>query len=154
MILTDVVDAETRSRMMAGIRGKNTKPEIFVRRYLHALGYRFRVHRKDLPGSPDIVLPKHRVVIFVHGCFWHRHLGCYYSRMPKTREAFWEDKLGKNVIRDQVHTIKLCTLGWRVLIVWECGLKHQHNDLSAISRMISSSQAPVETWPFVPPRPS
>ncbi|MFJ2367141.1 very short patch repair endonuclease [Pseudomonas sp. NPDC087697] len=119
----DVVDAATRSKMMGGIRGKNTKPEILVRKFLHANGYRFRLHKKDLPGSPDIVLPKFATCIFVHGCFWHRHAGCKYSTIPKSRVDFWTEKLAKNVNRDLLVREKLENAGWQVLVVWECELK-------------------------------
>jgi len=105
---------------MAAIRGKDTKPEMLVRRYLHRAGFRYRLHAKDLPGKPDIVLPKYRAVIFVHGCFWHRHEGCKNAVMPKTNEAFWRKKLEGNVQRDRRNEEKLKKQGWRVLTVWEC----------------------------------
>src|SRR4051812_7398106 len=96
----DIVDRTTRSRMMSGIRNKNTRPEIAIRQALHAAGYRFRLHRRDLPGSPDIVLPRHRIAVFVHGCFWHRHLGCRFATSPKTNQDFWNTKFAANVARD------------------------------------------------------
>lgn len=108
---------------MAAIRGKNTGPEIVVRRYLHAHGYRFRIHRKDLPGKPDIVMPKLRTCIFVHGCFWHRHPNCKYAYTPKSRLDFWLPKFTKNVERDQAAQSALRALGWNVLIIWECETK-------------------------------
>jgi DNA mismatch endonuclease (patch repair protein) len=108
---------------MARIKGKNTKPELIVRRVLHALGYRFRLHRGDLPGRPDIVLPKYRTAIFVHGCFWHRHSECSKASMPKTRTEFWQDKFAMNVARDQRNVEALKAAGWHVLIVWECETK-------------------------------
>ncbi len=113
----------TRSRNMAAIRGKDTAPELAVRRILHAMGVRFRLHRKDLPGSPDIVLPRQRKVVFVHGCFWHRHEGCRYSTTPKTRQEFWVVKFESNVFRDNRNQSELKQLGWRVLVVWECELR-------------------------------
>ncbi|WP_150639862.1 very short patch repair endonuclease [Pseudomonas fluorescens] len=119
----DIVDSATRSRMMAAIRGKNTGPEIVVRRYLHALGYRFRIHRKDLPGKPDIVMPKLRTCIFVHGCFWHRHPDCRYAYTPKSRLDFWLPKFAKNVERDLAAQSALRELGWNVVIIWECETK-------------------------------
>ncbi|MCI8209408.1 very short patch repair endonuclease [Pseudomonas sp. S25] len=119
----DVVDRATRSRMMSGIRGKDTKPELIVRSFLHAQGYRFRLHRKDLPGKPDIVLPRLKVCIFVHGCFWHRHVGCRYAVMPKSRVDFWTEKLEANVDRDRKTLENLDRCGWNVFIVWECELK-------------------------------
>jgi len=108
---------------MSAIKSKNTKPEIEVRKLLHSLGYRFRLHRKDLPGTPDIVLPKYKTVIFVHGCFWHRHENCKYASIPKTRTEFWENKFKENIKRDQVNQKNLYKLGWNIVIVWECELK-------------------------------
>ena len=108
--------------MMAGIRGRNTKPEIAVRSALHRRGFRFRLHRGDLPGKPDLVLPKYRAVIFVHGCFWHGH-GCHLFRWPKTREEFWRDKISSNVARDRRQFAALREAGWRVATVRECALK-------------------------------
>jgi DNA mismatch endonuclease (patch repair protein) len=113
-----------RARNMAAIRGKNTGPELAVRRILHAMGLRFRVHRKDLPGRPDIVLPRHRTVVFVHGCFWHRHEGCRYTSTPKTRLEFWQAKFDENLARDHRNRIALEEMGWRVLVVWECELRY------------------------------
>jgi DNA mismatch endonuclease (patch repair protein) len=115
--------SQTRSRNMAAIRGKDTAPELAIRRILHAMGMRFRLHRKDLPGSPDIVLPRHRTVVFVHGCFWHRHEGCRYITTPKTRQEFWLAKFESNVFRDRRNQAKLEQLGWHVLVVWECELR-------------------------------
>lgn len=119
--MADVVDPATRSRMMSGIRGKNTKPELMIRKALHARGFRYRLHC-DLPGKPDICLPRYRAVIFVHGCFWHGH-GCHLFKWPKTRPEFWRAKLGRNCEVDRVAEDRLGSLGWRVAIVWECALK-------------------------------
>ena len=105
---------------MSRIRGKDTAPEIIVRRLLHGMGYRFTLHRKDLPGRPDIVLPKYQTVVFVHGCFWHRHTGCKDATMPKTRREWWEAKLGGNAARDKRKQAALRRAGWRVITVWEC----------------------------------
>ena len=118
--------SEQRSRNMSAIKSKNTKPEIKVRKILHSMGYRFRLHRKDLPGSPDIVLPKYKTVIFVHGCFWHRHENCKYASTPKTRAEFWESKFAGNIKRDKINQTNLVKLGWKILIVWECDLKKTH----------------------------
>ena len=115
--------SEQRSRNMSAIKSKNTKPEIAVRKLLHSMGYRFRLHRKDLPGSPDIVLPKYKTAIFVHGCFWHRHENCKYATTPKTRSAFWESKFNENIRRDRTNQNNLIKLGWKVLVIWECDLK-------------------------------
>ena len=112
--------SEQRSRNMSAIKSKNTKPEIAVRKLLHSMGYRFRLHRKDLPGSPDIVLPKYKTVIFVHGCFWHRHENCKYASTPKTRKEFWENKFNCNKKRDQKIQKEIIDLGWKFIIIWEC----------------------------------
>ncbi len=120
--MADIVDPRTRSRMMSGIRGKNTRPEIAVRKYLHSRGLRYRLHDKRLPGKPDLVLRKYRSVVFVHGCFWHQHRRCKYAYMPKSNRAFWRKKLASNVERDKENRQQLRRLGWRVLVVWECRL--------------------------------
>lgn len=120
LILTDIVSSQVRSAMMAGIKGKNTKPELIVRKALFAAGYRFRLHRRDLPGTPDVVLPKRRIAIFVHGCFWHAHQDCPLAKLPATRTDFWKNKLAGNVSRDLLSIESLRKLGWRVLTVWEC----------------------------------
>ena len=108
---------------MAGIRGKDTQPELNLRRALHALGLRYRLHAKDLPGSPDLVFPQYRAAVFVHGCFWHRHEGCKYATLPATRSEFWQAKFDKNVARDKRDGDALVGSGWRVAIAWECDLK-------------------------------
>ena len=118
----DIVTPNVRSRMMAGIRGENTKPELAVRSALHCLGFRFRLHRKDLPGKPDLVFPKHRAVIFVHGCFWYGH-ACHLFKWPKTRSEFWQQKINSNIARDRRHLLALADGGWRVATIWECTLK-------------------------------
>lgn len=109
-----------RSRIMKAVGQKNTRPEMIVRRILHALGYRFRLHRRDLPGSPDIVLPKHRTAIFVHGCFWHRHPGCKKTTTPKTRQEYWLTKFEANIERDRRKVKELEALGWKAAVIWEC----------------------------------
>ena len=123
--MTDIVDSQTRSRMMAGIRGKDTKPELALRRSLHALGFRYRLHTKGVPGKPDIVMPKYQAVIFVHGCFWHRHEGCRYATIPSTRPEFWSAKFDANVARDAAVRSALLAAGWRVATVWECALRKE-----------------------------
>lgn len=110
----------SQSKIMRAVRRANTKPELLVRKQLHALGLRFRLHPRTLPGTPDIVLRKHRVVIFVHGCFWHRHDDCRYATTPKTRQDYWLPKFAANMERDARKTADLEALGWRVLVVWEC----------------------------------
>lgn len=118
--MTDIVPAGKRSEMMAAIRGKDTKPEMRIRKTLFACGYRYRLHRRDLPGTPDIVLPARRVAIFVHGCFWHGHAGCRLAPAPTTRPEFWQKKFATNRLRDKAATEALKTAGWRVLVVWDC----------------------------------
>jgi len=123
--MSDVVSSEIRSRMMSGIRGKDTKPELTVRKALFAAGFRFRLHRRDLPGVPDVVLPGKRVAIFVHGCFWHMHSGCKNAKLPSSRQDFWREKLGRNIERDKKNIDALIDLGWRVLVVWECSTREK-----------------------------
>ena len=123
--MPDIVDRQTRSRMMAGIRGSNTKPELSLRRALHARGLRYRLHDRRLSGTPDVVFPRFQAVCFVHGCFWHRHAGCRYTTTPATRPAFWQAKFDANVTRDQRNRRELLAAGWRVAIVWECALREQ-----------------------------
>lgn len=123
--MADVVDKETRSRMMSGIRGKNTKPELTVRSFLHRAGLRFRLHAK-LPGKPDLVLPKYRTAVFVHGCFWHRHKGCPKTTSPQTRHGWWAEKFESNIARDRRNVIALRKLGWRVMTIWECETQKPH----------------------------
>jgi DNA mismatch endonuclease (patch repair protein) len=119
--MADIVSPEVRSRMMAGIRGKNTKPEIIIRKALHAEGFRFRIHTA-LPGKPDMAFPKWNAVLFVHGCFWHGH-NCHLFKWPRSRPEFWRTKIAGNVTRDEASIAKLFAAGWRVGIVWECALK-------------------------------
>jgi DNA mismatch endonuclease (patch repair protein) len=126
--MTDIVDRATRSRMMAGIKSKNTKPEIRIRSELHRLGFRYRLNQISLPGKPDLVLKKHNTVVFVHGCFWHGH-ECPLFKWPKSNAKFWRKKIKGNRARDQSDIARLLQLGWRVLIIWECAIKNQHPDL-------------------------
>ena len=120
--MVDVVDQKTRSRMMSGIRSKNTKPELLIRKGLHARGFRFRLHDKRLPGKPDLIFPKYSAVIFVHGCFWHRH-DCHLFKWPKTRREFWHKKISRNQEKDAESYISLKKEGWYILTIWECALK-------------------------------
>lgn len=122
---------------MAAIRGRDTIPERRVRSLLHRLGYRFRLHRRDLPGSPDIVLPRHQTVVFVHGCFWHRHPGCRYTTTPRTRSAFWDAKFRQNVERDARQQAELQNAGWSVMVVWECEIRNTQS-LTTRLQMIGS----------------
>jgi DNA mismatch endonuclease (patch repair protein) len=128
--VADVVDVATRSRMMAGIRGRDTQPELRLRKAMHARGFRYRLHDRRLPGSPDLVFPAFRAAVFVHGCFWHRHEGCRYTTMPATRPEFWSAKFAANVERDARQIAELQRLGWRTRIVWECDIRRS-TDLTA-----------------------
>jgi DNA mismatch endonuclease, patch repair protein len=121
--MTDILTKEKRSWNMSRIRNKDTKPELIVRSILHRMGYRFRLHGKNLPGKPDIVLLKYQTVIFVHGCFWHRHKGCKYAYKPKSRNEFWNKKFQENIERDAKNKEKLEKAGWNVSIVWECEIQ-------------------------------
>jgi len=118
--MVDHLSKEKRSKIMSSIRSKDTKPEMVVRSILHRMGYRFRLYRKDLPGKPDIVLPKYKTVIFVNGCFWHRHRGCKYCKTPKSNQIYWESKFQKNVDRDKKNRRLLKKQGWKCIIIWEC----------------------------------
>lgn len=123
----DRLPANRRSWLMSRVRGENTTPELTVRKYLHALGFRYRLHAKELPGKPDIVLPKYRTVVFVHGCFWHRHRGCRYAGIPKSNVKFWMDKFELNVARDKKNAAALRKAGWRCLTIWGCETKLNKN---------------------------
>lgn len=123
---------------MAKVRGENTSPERLVRSLVHKMGYRFRLHRKDLPGKPDIVLPRHKKVIFVHGCFWHQHEGCPHAARPTSNTEYWNKKLDRNVIRDREHLQKLEYLGWSVLIVWECETRDHEKLLEKLQGFLTS----------------
>ena len=131
--MVDIMTPEQRSALMSRIRSVDTKPELFVRRALHALGYRFRTHVRDLPGRPDLVFTKRHAVVFVHGCFWHRH-GCKKTYVPKVREDFWHGKFKTNVDRDERNRLQLMETGWRVLVVWECEVE---NDDTVLDRIVA-----------------
>ena len=120
--MTDIVSPQKRSQMMSGIRGKNTKPELQIRRALHARGFRYRLHKRNLPGKPDLTLQKYNAIIFVHGCFWHLH-NCHLFKWPSTRPEFWKKKISGNKIKDEENIASLKKSGWRILIIWECALK-------------------------------
>lgn len=121
--MVDHLTKEKRSWNMSRIRSKDTKPEMIVRSLLHRMGYRFRLHRKDLPGKPDIVLPKYKTVIFVHGCFWHRHKKCNSAKLPSSNKSYWIPKLNRNIERDKKNKDELRELGWKIIIIWECEIK-------------------------------
>ncbi len=140
--MTDTLSPEQRSRLMSRVHGKDTLIEKKVRSYLHRKGYRFRKHVNKLPGSPDIVLPKHNAAIFIHGCFWHGHEGCRKSRLPTTRREFWEEKRRANLERDARKVSQLIERGWRVGIVWQCGIEKQsdfYNNMDILEKWINST---------------
>lgn len=142
--MADVMTSEQRSRCMAAVKGKDTKPEMIVRKYLFSRGLRFRVQVRKLPGTPDIVLPKYKTVNFVNGCFWHGHEGCKYFRLPKSNIEFWKEKIGRNIERDRESRQALLDLGWKVIRVWECELRNKANredTLNKIYKSITSSES-------------
>ena len=136
----DHVSEDRRSAIMASVGSKNTAPELIVRRILHALGYRFRLHRKDLPGKPDVVLPKYRTCLFIHGCFWHRHPNCKKSSLPKSNTSFWEKKFERNIHRDYEVTATLRSMGWNVVIIWECQTKSPALLAELLSNIVSNGE--------------
>ncbi|MCA5965926.1 MULTISPECIES: very short patch repair endonuclease [Pseudomonas] len=129
--MADIVDVATRSQMMSGIRGKNTSPELLIRKALHARGFRFRIHAAHLPGKPDLLFPKYKAAVFIHGCFWHGH-ACRYFKIPKTRPEFWMEKIGKNQARDSDQERSLNSQGWRILVVWECAVRSMKKEKSSL----------------------
>lgn len=133
--MADVVDSATRSRMMSGIRGRNTKPEILIRSLLHRQGFRFRLHVHNLPGKPDIAFPRYHAVIFVHGCFWHGH-DCSLFKWPNTRPEFWREKIGRNQVNDYRTRVALIDAGWRVGVVWECAIRGADKDVEGVTRRL------------------
>lgn len=134
--MTDRLSPEQRSANMAKVRGKDTRPEMVVRRLLHKMGYRYRLHARDLPGRPDIVFRKRRKAIFVHGCFWHRHEGCPRATVPSTRQEFWTAKFQANVDRDACARLALEAAGWEVMVVWECDLRAQEQLAERLARFM------------------
>ena len=132
--MTDIVSRERRSEMMAKIRARDTAPELMVRQIAHSMGLRFRLHRKDLPGCPDLIFPKYRLAVFVHGCFWHRHQGCRFASTPKSHVSFWEKKFKGNIARDKRNGRELRKLGWNVLVIWECEIRDKENVIRSLHR--------------------
>ena len=152
--MTDVVSKKVRSKMMAGIKGANTKPELIIRKELFARGYRYRLHYKKLPGRPDIVLPMYRAAIQVHGCFWHKH-DCHLFKWPSSRRDFWHKKLNGNVVRDKKTIEDTLTQGWRVLIIWECVLKGKERHplgktINAIEEFLKGTEPYRELSSIIP----
>ncbi len=142
--MADRMTAQQRHNCMAAIRGKDTRPEILVRRFLFSKGLRFRKHVKSLPGTPDIVLPKYKTVVFVNGCFWHGHTDCTYNRLPQTNSGFWEAKITRNRQRDEQTQEQLQQMGWRVLRIWECELKPKDKALSTLLTLYDNIITPTE----------
>lgn len=134
--MSDVLTKEQRHRCMSNVRSKNTKPEIMVRKFLFANGYRYRVNRKDLPGKPDIVLPKYKTVVFINGCFWHGHQNCKYATIPESNHEFWLAKITGNVERDKQTRERLSQMGWRVIDIWQCQLKPREKE-TTLNNLIS-----------------
>lgn len=137
--MSDIMSTAARSRLMASIRGKDTRPEMIVRRYLHAVGLRYRLHDRRLPGRPDLVLKRHKVAIFVNGCFWHRHCGCVLATEPSSNVAFWAAKFEANVSRDARSQAALAKLNWTSLIIWECETKNSENLDALFWKIIAAS---------------
>ena len=137
--MADVHNKETRSYNMSQIKGRNTKPEMLVRRFLHAQGFRYKLHDKTLPGKPDIVLPKYKTVIFIHGCFWHGHKDCKYYVVPKTRTDWWLQKINGNIANDEKAMITLQKDGWKIITIWECDLKPEKLDTTLRSLLVHFS---------------
>lgn len=140
--MADVMTSEQRSRCMAAVKGKDTKPEMIVRKYLFSRGLRFRVQVRKLPGNPDIVLPKYKTVVFVNGCFWHGHEGCKYFRLPKSNVEFWKEKIERNIERDKESMQALFDLGWKVVRVWECELRNKANREETLNKIYTSITSP------------
>lgn len=131
--MSDIYSEQQRSDLMKKIGSKNTKPEIIIRKIVHSAGYRFRLHRKDLPGTPDLVFPKFKKVIFINGCFWHGHQGCKKSSLPTTKKELWEEKIKKNIERDSKNIADLKKRGWETLIIWECEIKKKNYNMLTIN---------------------
>ena len=141
----DIFTEEQRSYVMSRVGSKNTKPELIVRSYLHRLGFRFRIHGSNLPGRPDIVLPKHKCVVFVNGCFWHRHKGCPRASMPSTRVDFWQSKFERNIARDQKNQRLLKETNWKVCLIWECEIAHASHREAKLKELANDILQPLVT---------
>lgn len=137
--MSDIYSKEKRSEVMAAVKGRNTGPERQVRRLVHAMGFRFRLHRRDLPGSPDLVFPRFRKVVFVHGCFWHRHADCRRATLPTSNQETWKRKFERNVERDAENIRSLNAYGWTVLVIWECELRNPEKVATRIRTFLTQS---------------
>lgn len=144
--MADTMTPEQRHRCMAAIKGKDTKPEMIVRKYLFSRGLRFRIQVRKLPGNPDIVLPKYKTVIFVDGCFWHGHEGCKYFKMPKSNVEFWQNKIERNIARDIRNEAELKALGWRVIRIWECEFKAVSGRDEYLSHLYDRIVKPIQSY--------
>lgn len=147
--MVDVVNPEVRSRMMASIRSRDTRPEMVVRQFLHAQGFRYKLHDRSLPGSPDLVLPKFRLAVFVHGCFFHRHANCRFATWPEQNRDKWRQKFEQNVQRDARNAEQLRERGWRVIIIWECGLRtaEHRSKLEFLPGIVRNTEISLFEWP-------
>lgn len=134
----DVVSPEKRSQIMSAVKSKDTKAEILVRHYLWSQGFRYRIHRKDLPGKPDISIAKYKLAIFIHGCFWHGHEGCSRGRLPKTKLEYWEPKIQANKSRDRIVQEELDRMGWNTIVIWDCELRTKNVAETTVSRLLNS----------------
>lgn len=148
--MPDVVDKPTRSRMMSGIRGRNTRPELTLRKALHRLGFRYRLHGRKLPGRPDLVFPKYQAVVFVHGCFWHRHKGCSYTTTPASNAEFWQAKFAENTTRDARNIQRLRQAGWRIGVVWEC-VTRRHPTEEVAAKVAAWLKSDMREWELPEP---
>ena len=141
--MTDIFTSEKRSEIMSKISSAETKPEILVRKYLFAQGFRFRKNDKRLPGKPDVVLPKYKSIIFIHGCFWHGHPECKKSKLPETRKEFWEKKISKNIVRDSDNYDELKNLGWNIVIIWECEINNKAKREITFSKLLATLKSQI-----------
>ena len=147
--MADKMTPEQRSKCMAAVKSKNTKPELIVRKFLFSKGLRYRIHKSSLPGKPDIVLPKYKTVIFINGCFWHGHDGCRNFRMPKSNIVFWQNKILSNKNRDLINEKKLNDMGWNVIRIWECEITHKDNVNSTLENVYNLIIKPVKKYNLI-----
>lgn len=136
--MSDIFSSQKRSEIMSKVSGKDTRPEVLVRKFLFSEGFRFRKNDKRFPGTPDIVLPKYKTIIFINGCFWHGHENCRKSRLPETRKAFWEEKITRNIARDSTNYKELKNMGWKILVIWQCDLSNKAKREFTLSKLLST----------------